>query len=174
MSRETFCQLTAGDVNVLMSMLEHETNHSGPFMILLREKLNHSSVFFREDIPANVVTLDTQFVYTVNGARTGPHVLVRSAADKLPRFAISVRTMRGLALLGLAVGEKTEILGEEGWPETLSVERIVFQPEADALLNGTSSKPIEPVDLAPQVINFQPRPRKTIVVNDDDPGPSAA
>ncbi len=174
MSRETFCQLTAGDVNVLMSMLEHETNCSEPFMTLLREKLNHSSVFFREDIPANVVTLDTQVVYTVNGARTGPHVLVRSAADKLARFAISVRTMRGLALLGLAVGEKTEILGEEERPETLSVERIVFQPEADALLNGTSSKPIEPVDLAPQVINFQPRPRKTVVENDDDPGPSAA
>lgn len=173
MSRETFCQLTAGDINVLMSMLEHETNPSGPFISLLREKLNHASVFFRKEIPANVVTLDTLVVYTVNGVRNGPHVLLQSAADNLPPFAISARTMRGLGLLGLAVGEKTEILGEDGWPETLSIESILFQPEADALLNA-NTKSLEPVDPAPHVINFRPRPQKTVVVDDDDPGPSAA
>lgn len=50
MSREAFCQLTAGDLNILMSMLD-ETGHTESFTILLREKLNYASVFFREDIP---------------------------------------------------------------------------------------------------------------------------
>lgn len=48
MSREAFCQLTAGDLNILMSMLD-ETGHTESFTILLREKLNYASVFFRED-----------------------------------------------------------------------------------------------------------------------------
>lgn len=175
MSREAFCQLTAGDINVLMSLLEHEAeHHPAPFVILLREKLNHSSVFFREDIPETIVTIDTQLVYTINGARTGPHVLVRNPADDLPSFAISVRTLRGLALLGLAVGEKTEIRGDDGRSEVLMVERIIFQPETDARSKQAAIVATELRDQAPQVLNFRPRPRKTIITLDDDPGPSAA
>jgi regulator of nucleoside diphosphate kinase len=59
MSREAFCQLTAGDANVLMSMLE-EANGPGAFETLLRETLNHANVFFREDVPSDVVTIDTR------------------------------------------------------------------------------------------------------------------
>lgn len=173
MSREAFCQLTAGDLNILMSMLD-ETGHTKSFTILLREKLNYASVFFREDIPENIVTLDTQVAYTVNGVRTGPHLLVRNAASRPANSAISVRTMRGLALLGLAVGERTEILGEDGWPETLAVERIVFQPESEACLKQTSTEPVQLIDHAPQVVNFRPQPRKVAIPYDDDPGPSAA
>ena len=173
MSREAFCQLTAGDLNILMSMLD-ETGHTESFTILLREKLNYASVFFREDIPENIVTLDTQVAYTVNGVCCGPHVVVRSTASRPADSAISVRTMRGLALLGLAVGERTEILGEDGWPEILAVERIVLKPESEARLQQTSNEPVQLIDHAPQVVNFRPRPRKAAIPHDDDPGPTAA
>ncbi|WP_105383510.1 transcription elongation factor GreAB [Neorhizobium alkalisoli] len=173
MSREVFCQLTAGDANVLMSMLE-QADQPAPFSVLLREKLSHSNVYFREDIPANVVTIDTQVVYTVNGSSVGPHVLVRNADGGLPSFALSVHSMRGLALLGLAVGEKVEISARDGRSEMLSVERVLFQPEAEARLKQTRQRTAEPVDQAPQVVSFRPRPRKAVVSCDDDPGPSAA
>ncbi|WP_379937629.1 transcription elongation factor GreAB [Sinorhizobium sp. P24N7] len=173
MSREAFCQLTAGDLNILMSMLD-ETGHTEAFTILLREKLNYASVFFREDIPENIVTLDTQVAYTVNGVCCGPHVVVRSTASRPADSAISVRTMRGLALLGLAVGERTEILGEDGWPEILAVERIVLQPESEARLKHTGNESVQLIDHAPQVVNFRPRPRKAAIPHDDDPGPTAA
>ncbi|MCD2182658.1 transcription elongation factor GreAB [Rhizobium sp. GN54] len=174
MSREAFCQLTAGDANVLMSLLESANARPSAFSTLLREKLNHSNVFFREDIPGDVVTLDTQVLYTINGAVAGPHVLLRDPADGLPDAAISVRTMRGLALLGLGVGESIEILGEGAEPEALTVQSIIFQPEADARSKQRQGDQVELVDHAPQVINFRPRPRQIGTPYDDDPGPSAA
>ncbi|CUX67420.1 conserved hypothetical protein [Agrobacterium tumefaciens str. Kerr 14] len=137
MSREAFCQLTAGDANVLMSMLE-EADRPGPFETLLREKLNHANVFFREDVPSNVVTIDTRFSYTINGVGFGPSVLVRNLPGDLPGFALSLWTLRGLALLGLAVGEQIEIRGMGGEADVLSVKRVFFQPEAEARLKHST------------------------------------
>lgn len=175
MSREAFCQLTAGDANVLMSMLEEEANPSAAFETLLREKLNHSNVFFREDVPSNVVTIDTRFSYTANGVGSGPVVLVRELADDRPSFALSLWTMRGLALLGLAVGEQIAIPGVDGEAEVLSVQRVLFQPEAEPGLKPPSQRPPELIDKAPQVISFPSRPRFRLVSSgDDDPGPTAA
>ena len=174
MSREAFCQLTAGDANVLMSLLESVNARPSAFSTLLREKLNHSNIFFRDDIPGDVVTLDTQVLYTINGAVAGPHVLLRDPADGLPSLAISVQTMRGLALLGLGVGETIEILAEGAEPETLSVQSIIFQPEADARSKQRQCNQAELVDHAPQVLNFRPRSKQAGVPYDDDPGPSAA
>ncbi|WP_105439281.1 transcription elongation factor GreAB [Neorhizobium sp. T25_13] len=174
MSREVFCQLTAGDANVLMSMLEQEADRPSPFSILLREKLNHSDVYFREDIPPNVVTIDTQVAFTVNGLSIGPQILVRNAEGLLPSFALSLHSMRGLAILGLAVGQKTEFLTDDGHSEVLSVQHILFQPEAEARLKQLGQRLIEPIDHAPQVVSFRPRPRRAVVSRDDDPDPSAA
>lgn len=174
MSREAFCQLTAGDLNVLMSMLDEENEYSDFFLVLLREKLNHSSIFFREDIPSNVVTIDSQVLYQVNGVQTGPHVLVRNSGEDLPNFAVSVQSLRGLALLGLAVGESTEICTDDAYCETITVEKMVFQPEAEARIRPARVEPIELLDQAPQIVNFRPKPRRVFTGYDDDPGPSAA
>ncbi|TAU35253.1 transcription elongation factor GreAB [Rhizobium leguminosarum] len=174
MSREAFYQLTAEDANVLMSMLERHGDRPGPFAAVLREKFNRSRVLSHEDIPANVVTIDTELVYTINGVRAGPHVLVHKPAGGLPRLALSVCSMRGLALLGLAVGAKTEIPGNDGEFEVLTVESVVFQPEAETRLKEDGRQAAELVDEAPQVVDFRPRPMKIVISDDDDPGPSAA
>lgn len=59
MSRESFCQLTAGDVNVLMSMLEAYREKPDLFTAFLRDKINHAEIYFKDDIPSDVVTLDS-------------------------------------------------------------------------------------------------------------------
>ncbi|NKK93894.1 transcription elongation factor GreAB (plasmid) [Rhizobium leguminosarum] len=174
MSREAFYQLTAEDANVLMSMLERQGDRPGPFAAVLREKFNRSSVFSREDIPPDVVTIDTQFIYTINGVRVGPHVLVHKPAGGLPKLALSVCSMRGLALLGLAIGEKTEIPGNDAEFEVLTVESVLFQPEAETRPKEKVGGAAELIDQAPQVVDFRPRHRKPVISDDDDPGPSAA
>ncbi|WP_434713582.1 transcription elongation factor GreAB (plasmid) [Rhizobium sp. YTUHZ045] len=174
MSREAFYQLTAEDANVLMCMLERHRARRGPFAAVLREKFNRSRVFSREDIPANVVTIDTEFIYTVNGVRAGPHVLVHKPTGELPRLALSVCSMRGLALLGLAIGEKTEIPRNNSEFEVLTVESVLFQPEAETRLGEKGRGAAELSDESPQVVDFRPRPRKVVISDDDDPGPSAA
>jgi hypothetical protein len=54
MSREFFSQLTTKDASVLMTILERYDNQAGAFATLLREKLNHATVYFRDDIPGNL------------------------------------------------------------------------------------------------------------------------
>ncbi|KQZ46626.1 hypothetical protein ASD54_21650 [Rhizobium sp. Root149] len=175
MSRESFCQLTAGDVNVLMSMLHAYCETPGLFRAFLREKLNHAEIYFKDDIPSDVVTLDSHVLYTVNGQDTWLHVLVRSSPEGLPDFALSVHTMRGLALLGLAEGEKVECYLEDGGLEVLQVVTVTYQPEArESKTERSHAAPSEAIDNAPQVLTFKPRLRSLVREPDDDPGPSAA
>lgn len=175
MSRESFCQLTAGDVNVLMSMLEAYRETPDLFTAFLRDKINHAEIYFKDDIPSDVVTLDSHVMYTINGRDTLLHVLVRSGLERLPDFALSVHTMRGLALLGLAEGEKVEYFLEDGRREILQVVTVTYQPEArESKFKGSSQAPFQSVDNAPQVLSFKPRLRSIVYEPDDDPGPSAA
>jgi regulator of nucleoside diphosphate kinase len=125
MSRVSFSQLTAGDVKVLMSCLitmARET--SSAFTVLLREKINHAEIFFKDDILPGIVTLDSRILYSVNGRIAGPQVLVRRSPESLPDYALSVHTLRKLALLGIAQGDTVDFLLEEGRLEVLQVEHV--------------------------------------------------
>lgn len=174
MSRESFCQLTVGDASVLMSMLDYYCDKPNAFTVLLREKLSHAEIFFKDDIPPDVVTLDSRILYKTNQRPTGPHVLVRSSPEKLPEFALSVHTMRGLALLGLAQGETVDCRLEDGSLEVLQVDRLLYQPEANERMSSTPGSTGAIVDDAPQVVTFRPRTKPLAISYDDDPGPSAA
>jgi regulator of nucleoside diphosphate kinase len=174
MSRESFCQLTAGDVNVLMSMLDYYSEMPNAFTVLLREKLSHAEIFFKDDISPGIVTLDSRILYSVNGRTMGPQVLVRSSPELLPDYALSVHTMRGLALLGIARGETVDCRLEDGTLEVLRVESVFYQPEADEKAQGRITLPTAIVDPAPQVVQFRSRKKMQAWTYDDDPGPSAA
>ena len=173
MSREAFCQLTAGDVSVLMSMLEHYSENPGPFTVLLRDKLNHAGIFFREDIPADIVTLDSRVIYTIDGETRGPQVLVRSDAADLPPFALSIHSLEGLALLGLAEGESFEMALGDGRHRIITVVKVVFQPEAQERDRSARSK-ADILDEAPTIVSFRRRRQAPYADPDNDPGPSAA
>src|SRR5690606_34609989 len=102
MVTEPHCQLTTRDHAILQSMLERYRGPRGPYLQLLERKVRDSSICFRADVPPDVVTIDTRLVYLVDGIRKGPHQLVHGdGAESLPPFALSIRTVRGLALLGL-------------------------------------------------------------------------
>jgi len=53
------------DVSVLMTILERYDNQADACATLLREKLNHATVYFRDDIPSNVVTLNSRVTYRI-------------------------------------------------------------------------------------------------------------
>jgi len=181
MSRESFSQLTTKDVSVLMTILERCKDLEGPSAVLLRDKLNYATVYFRDDIPANVVTLNSRVIYRVNGHLKGPHVVVQSEGKDFPDYALSIHTLHGLGLLGLAEGETTTIEHSDGRNDTIFIETLVFQPEADLRnRDRRTERPIfreqDAVDRAPQIVHFRPR---SVAANregsdDDDPGPFAA
>ncbi|CAN7273960.1 transcription elongation factor GreAB [Rhizobium sp. LjRoot30] len=177
MQRETFFQLTTKDVDILTALLDRSPEDHA-YLRLLRNKLNFSTICFRDDVPSDVVTLNSRLCYSINGRPHGPHILVQSEGDDLPAFAISIHTMRGLALLGLAVGEVTTIAYANGRHETLAVEELMHQPEVALRLGKHRS--LDPAAELGQsgVVWFRPKNQRAFVPDNDsdgdDPGPQAA
>lgn len=181
MQREAICQLTTKDMDILMTMLDR-TSGSSAFVRLLRNKLNFATIYFRDDIPDDVVTLNSRVLYSVDSRRAGPHIVVQSPPDDLPDFALSIHTMRGLGLLGLSVGDIARIDYGDDRRETLAVEALVYQPEADLRDRDyrppapTRRDPHDPASRLSGVVPFRQRSRYR-ADNDpdgDDPGPQAA
>lgn len=179
MSREFFSQLTTKDVFVLTTILERYHDQADAFARLLREKLNHATVYFRDDIAGDVVTLNSRVTYRVNGAIAGPHLVVQTHGEDLPANTVSIYTIRGLSLLGLAEGEKT-MIEDNGKQQTIFIEAVDFQPEANLRLHEhvtVSSRALRPViDPSPQILTFKSKQNaaKIHYPDDDDPGPFAA
>jgi regulator of nucleoside diphosphate kinase len=179
MATEPHFQLTTKDHAVLQAILERHRGPRGPYVQLLERKVRDSSIYFREDIPPGVVTLDTRLTYFVDGTRTGPHLIVQSTGADLAPFALSIHTIRGLALLGMAEQSTITLDLGEGVQEVLRVEDVVFQPEANARIN-MMSKGIVRADSTGRVENIVSfrRPSRAQMglhlPDDDDPGPRAA
>lgn len=173
MVTEPHCQLTTSDHTTLQSMLERYRGPRGPYLQLLEQKVRDSSICFRADVPPDVVTIDTRLAYLVDGVRKGPHQLVHGDdAESLPPFALSIRTVRGLALLGLAEGDSIVVELGADIRETLTVEEILSRPQAGTEMHDASKA--DP----PNVVSFRPRHRAGFNTgtnpDDDDPGPRAA
>lgn len=165
MVTEPHFQLTTGDHTTLQAVLER---HSGPydaFMSLLERKVRESTIYFRDDIPSNVVTIGTRLIYVVDQTTRGPREIVAGEAEE-GAGVLSIHTLHGLALLGLSVGSALRVPAENGGVELVQVREILLQPEAQARAAGSVRK----------VVAFRPRSMGTPVAfdPDDDPGPSAA
>lgn len=124
-------QLTTKDISVLETMLERCDDLHGPFAALLRRKLDHATIFLRDDIPPCVVTLNSHVIHSADGKPAGPHLIVQCEGQEFPDFALSIHTLHGLALLGLSEGQATTINCDDGSQTRLVIEKVTFQPEAD-------------------------------------------
>lgn len=168
--------LTTRDHAVLQALLDEYRGPHGPWSRLLEQKLRESAIAFSDDIAAGVVTLDSRVAYRVNGLPAGPHRVVQSDASDLPHDMVSIRRMRGLALLGLAEGLALAVDLGNGAIEEIEVGKVLFQPEAHA--RASSAAPASAHDAA-TVVSFRPRPATRPAFpgpepDDDDPGPRAA
>lgn len=179
MVTEPHFQLTTKDHAILQGILERYRKPHGPHLALLERKVRDSVIYFSDDIPPGVVTLDSQVTYFVNGVRAGPHLVVRSDGEDLPSFAVSIHTLKGLALLGLAEGSSIVIDPGTGASETLVVEDVVSQPEAEARMSETARGLVQgdSAGRTGNIVSFR-RPAQPAFSSanpdDDDPGPRAA
>lgn len=179
MVTEPHFQLTTKDHAILQTLLERYRGPRGPYVALLERKVRDSAICFSDDIPPGVVTLNSRFTCFVNGTATGPHLLVQGDAGDLPPPALSITTLRGLALLGLAERSSIMIETENGAPETLVVDDVLSQPEAEARMSETVKGVVQgdSAGRTENILSFRPRasaPRHAPAPDDDDPGPRAA
>lgn len=182
MVTEPHCQLTTKDHAILQAMLERHRGPHGPFIQLLERKVRSSAIYFRDDIPPGVVTLNTRLTYRVNGVLTGPHLVVQSEGQDLPEYALSIHTIRGLALLGLAERATVAVPLGHDVVEELRVEDVLSQPEAEVRSRETARGIVQgdSAGRTGNVVSFLRKPARmefsgpSLHPDDDDPGPRAA
>ena len=85
---------------------------------------------FRDDIPPTVVTLSSRVVYRVNDGPAETRIVAHGEMRGLIGMLLPITNPRGLALLGLAEGQSIAIPKADGSFETLTVQEVVYQPEA--------------------------------------------
>ncbi len=131
MPTELSCRITTKDLAILETMLDRYRGSCPHYAYQLRLKVRASDIYLRDDIPPDVVTLNSRVAYSVDGAPAGPHLIVQSQSPELPGFALSIHSLRGLALLGMSEGQETWVTSR-GRVEHLTVDEVRAQPEAEA------------------------------------------
>lgn len=172
MNDGNFCRLTTKDHAILETIQDRSRETCPHYAALLARKLGASAIHLRDDIPADVATLNSRIVYSSDGVACGPRLLVQSDFEGMPDFALSIHDLAGLALLGLSEGDAISFATPKG-SRTIVLEAVMHQPEAAH--NGPRVQRWTDVETTrPTVVAFQPRRSFVPAPNGDDPGPQAA
>ncbi|MGI6851882.1 nucleoside-diphosphate kinase [Mesorhizobium sp. 1B3] len=169
------CLLTTKDFTILEVMLDRRLSTDPTMAPLIRRKLDTAVVVFREDVPVNVVTLNSRVTYRVGDGEAEPRIISHDELRGLVGFTLPITHPRGLALLGLQEGQSIEIPVNGGGVETLTVEKILFQPEAagrtmtESRRAGRRLRLVYDADALPVAVS-----NAEFADGPDDPGPAAA
>lgn len=164
-------RITTKDIAILETMLARYDGSCRHFAALLRRKVDSSAIYLRDDIPPDTVTLNSSVAYSVDDAAAGPHLVVQGEIEGLPAFAVSIHSLRGLALLGMSEGESVDVPVSDTISERLCVDTVLSQPEAEA--NLALRRPAGPLH-ASNVVPLRIRRSGGDASDGDDPGPQAA
>ena len=174
-------RLVFRDWFILKAMLDRCASARDPLMSLLKAKLSACDIVVGQELPPDLVTLDSRLVFSVNDGPPQTRVLVRAESPGSVGLTIPVATPRGLTLLGMGKGEAALVGREDGSTETVRVEDVLFQPDAakwsarrdlagDRMVRRPALKLIHSADREPRPIALRFGPGE----GKDDPGPSAA
>jgi regulator of nucleoside diphosphate kinase len=183
MSNAEYCLLTYNEYTILEVMLERCLGRDDSLGAILRRKLARAIVMFPDDIPPTVVTLNSRVIFRVDGNAAETRILAHDEMPGLVGLTIPLSNHRGLAMLGLSEGQSFTLQKPSGSTETITVEQVVYQPEATKLASKAGPQPLQPAaspfvkvvhrrdDRHLQRIQGAPTKAFTDL---DDPGPSAA
>jgi regulator of nucleoside diphosphate kinase len=106
---------------------------------LVRE-LMRATIVDEDSIPAEVVTMGSRVEYREEGRNSSQVVTLSYPGEReFIDDAISVLTPVGVALLGLTAGQSICYAGPDGRPVTITVIRVVYQPEASSRIRLKST-----------------------------------
>lgn len=141
----------------------------------IRRKLASAAVVFPEDVPSNVVTLNSRVRFRVGTALPEERTIVGGPSEARYGMTLPLASPRGVALIGAAVGQTVNALRPDGSTEFLVIEAVPYQPgqtHSEVGLRVISRQEL------PDAHSVFPTARRRFVTagfrNDDDPGPSAA
>ncbi|MCX4188981.1 nucleoside diphosphate kinase regulator [Methylophaga sp. OBS3] len=98
--------------------------------IALEEELDRADIVSPEEMPANVVTMNSTVTFSLNDAGEAfTFTLVYPQDMQENGETISILAPAGSAMLGLKVGDKISWPSADGKPLMVSVADISYQPE---------------------------------------------
>lgn len=119
-----------GNIECLLSI--HATHWSWRSVEYLVRELMRATIVDEESIPSDVVTMGSRVEYRQEGRGSTQVVTLSYPGEReFLDDAISVLTPIGAALLGLAAGQSICYAGPDGCPVTITIVRVVYQPEAN-------------------------------------------
>jgi regulator of nucleoside diphosphate kinase len=166
--------VTARDFMILEELARLRLRPDEPAARGLIAKLERCRVVPPDTVAADVVTLDSRVVFSVDGGQPEARVLVHPDGHTLSGWSLPVTTPRGLAVLGLRAGATATAECSGGGVERIAILSVAYQPEQAArrraATGGGSGLPPAPSFLrrSARLRTGGGPPR------DDDPPPSAA
>jgi regulator of nucleoside diphosphate kinase len=180
MSQET-CILTTKDFTIVEVMRDRCLGHDDALEPILKRKIESAIVMFRDDVPDDVATMSSRVTFSVNGRDPDTRIISPDKMTSMVGMFLPVTTLRGLALLGLAEGERFVFTNRDGVEERILLEKVDYQPEAarrekEALERHSLERAPGKPSLRLVRGAFDERAPLVPVSPDgfDDPGPSAA
>jgi regulator of nucleoside diphosphate kinase len=134
---------TTKDFDILRRMLEAYKDESDPMTWLLRHKLEAPHVVGHEDVPENIVTLNSRVSIQVGNSPPAMRILSRDLTCGPVGLLLPITTMRGLALIGLAEGQKAVISRSPFLAEIVRITSLHYQPErAERMRKAAETRPV--------------------------------
>ena len=117
---ETF-HLTTKDFTILEVMLERAIGRDETIRAILQRKIARATVMFRDDIAADVATLNSRVAYRVDDGPQETRIIAHDDMRGLVGSILPITNPRGLALLGLSAGQSMMWTARDGRRHELSV-----------------------------------------------------
>lgn len=170
------CILTRKDFAILEILHQQCLDGRDPLSSILRRKIDAVCLVEREEMPANVASLNSRVSFRVDEHSSDTRTIVHDWMTLPVGMALPITTQRGLALIGLVEGQEFRLINRHGIEESLVLERVHYQPEAanrEQNAGREFSKQVETKD-GSQLIRGDRQGRPRFPSTLDDPGPSAA
>lgn len=170
------CHLSAKDFSILQKILRSEQDCQETYLRLLRRKLAAATVLSQDEAIAQIATINSHIEFSIDGHRESCTLVYGD--NGVTGQSLPITTLRGLHLLGLAVGDSAVVEYPDGRREKIRLDRVSPPMETNLEPANTAQKDAASNQFS-TVISFMARRSLARVQDDsfdpdDDPGPRAA
>lgn len=174
MSEHQTVFLSTGDYFLLQGFNLPEGDDRDVVATMLRRKLDAAIVTFPADVGPDVIMTGCKVLYRIDGVRIEERTLVAGRNDPADGLALCLTSPRGMALIGMSVGQSVVVVLADGTRETLRVEDVCHPKALGYATAGDHFVGAPYLDPAHPDATALRDQAGVLTEHGDDPGPSAA